>query len=216
MNTKEIIKDIEKIYNQYSILPNIREHMRRVAAVAQYIIEQWNGPAINRDDIIAACLMHDFANIVKVDFNHPEILGAEAQRIAYWRSEQAKTIQSYGSDEHTASDAMVAAIGASSRVRNLIQGTVFAKNVETAASTDWEQKIVLYADMRVGPFGIISLPDRLAEAKKRYAGKREFSTNRQVPVIGAAYSIEEQLEKNMHIAVDSITDKSIASYLKQL
>lgn len=216
MNTKELITNSEKVYNQFDILPNIREHMRRTAAVALYIIDHWQGPTINKDEVIAACLVHDLANIVKVDFSHPEMLGPEAQRLAHWQVEQAKAIALYGAEEHAATDAMLVIIEALDRIRKLVQGAVFANNSKTAEGVDWEQKIVSYTDVRVGPFGVISLHERLVDAKRRYAGKREFSTDKNVPVIAAAYSIEEQLGKNMNIAVDSITDETIAPYLKQL
>ena len=41
-------------------------HMLRVVACSYLIIDNWNGPEIDKEAIIRVCLLHDMGNIVKI------------------------------------------------------------------------------------------------------------------------------------------------------
>lgn len=49
-------------------------HMLRVVACSYLIIDNWNGPEIDKEAIIRVCLLHDMGNIVKIpeDFSKDE------------------------------------------------------------------------------------------------------------------------------------------------
>ncbi len=58
------MRKISEIYEEYKIMPNLREHQLRVAAVAAQICDNFNKP-LNKKEIITACLLHDMGNIIK-------------------------------------------------------------------------------------------------------------------------------------------------------
>ena len=57
MESLEIINSINKIYDGFRIPPNLREHMFRVASVAQLICDNWTGKELNQNDIVCVCLI---------------------------------------------------------------------------------------------------------------------------------------------------------------
>lgn len=73
MDGGEIINSISKIYDRFNILPNLRMHMHRTAAVAEIICDNWKGPQINKDTVVAVSLIHDLGNIAKMNFAVDEL-----------------------------------------------------------------------------------------------------------------------------------------------
>ena len=80
-------KNISEIYEEYKIMPNLREHMLRVAGAASLICDNFTEP-LNKEEIISACLLHDMGNIIKFkldyfpEFNKPE-------KAEYWQNVQS-------------------------------------------------------------------------------------------------------------------------------
>ena len=66
--------NILEIYNKYHLPENLQMHMLRVAACSNLIIDNWNGPDIDKQAIIRVCLLHDMGNMVKIpeDFSKDE------------------------------------------------------------------------------------------------------------------------------------------------
>lgn len=66
--------NIIEIYNKYHLPDNLQMHMLRVAASSNLIIDNWNGPEIDKEAIIRVCLLHDMGNMVKIpeDFSDDE------------------------------------------------------------------------------------------------------------------------------------------------
>ena len=72
---------------------------------------------------------------------------------------------------------------------------------------DWYLKVALYADLRVGPFGILTLQERLDDLHARsekYGAHPEF--------IDFSKELEKQVQENMSIGVDSISDETVTSH----
>ena len=67
MDGKEAISSINEIYKKLRVPLNLQMHMMRAAAAAELICDNWNGPAIKKADVIAALLLHDIGNIVKMN-----------------------------------------------------------------------------------------------------------------------------------------------------
>src|SRR5437899_3061825 len=94
------MKVISDIYNKYKIMPTLQKHMLRVAAVASLICDSIGLP-VDRESVIAACLVHDLANIIKFRMNViPEFFKPEG--VEYWQKIKEEYIGKYGEDEHEA------------------------------------------------------------------------------------------------------------------
>jgi HD superfamily phosphodiesterase len=171
-SSKEIIGGIEALYDELDVPRNIREHMHRVAAVARYICTHWKGAPFNNDLVIAACLLHDVGNVLKMRYDTEEnlaMLGPERERVEYWKA-TSKVLQSQYANPNELRDALLtkATISADvceliSRARGARMGTIMLEKYAEAA-------IYLYADNRVGPFGYVTLTERMADTERRYPG----------------------------------------------
>ena len=83
---------------------------------------------------------------------------------------------------------------------------------------DWETKIFKYSDMRVSPFGITSLNERLEEAKKRYLTvQKGIYTERQMQeLIPLWTTIEEQIFYKCKIKPKEITERKVFPLILKL
>ena len=68
---------ILEIYEKYKIMPQLRTHMLRVAAVGKIVcdavnekVKQNRGEFVNTKNVVTACLLHDMGNIIKFDLNY--------------------------------------------------------------------------------------------------------------------------------------------------
>lgn len=155
------------IYAQYRLMPNLQEHMFRVAGVAQLICDHMTLP-VDRSEVITACLLHDMGNILKFDLTvFPEFLRSKG--VAYWQSVKADFHQKYGESEHEATLQIAREIGVNDRVIELISAIGFRQAKENYESVDFGRKICAYADMRVAPFGVTTLQKRSEDLAHRYS-----------------------------------------------
>lgn len=196
------------IYKNYKIPPNLQEHLLHVAKIGLFICEHWIGPKINPEQIEKACLLHDLGNIVKFDFKkYPEFLKRDESRLDYWLEVQREVIERYGADDHEATAKMLEEIGIDREVRHVIMEKSFGNSLKTEKSDSWELKILFYSDLRVGPFGILSLKERLDEALGRL---KEYKKRDNLDdLVKACRRIEAQIQANIDIKVSEISDKSI-------
>ena len=196
-------------------------HMYRAAAVAEIICDNWTGQQLNKEDIVAVSLIHDLGNIVKMGFTGERLkisLGPDILKAEYWKSVQKETIKKYNSDDdHIVTEKMVSELNISDRLMFLLPRKIFIKNEETLKSNDWELKICAYSDQRVGPYGIMSLLERLNEFKQRVT--REPTTWSLDPktdyYIGCAVKIEEQIFSNESITPMDINDETAKPYIEK-
>ena len=185
---------ISEIYQKFITPPNLKNHLLLVTKVALHIVENWQGLPIDVNKLKTAALLHDLANIVKFDFaKHPEFLGSEQSRINYWIAQQKEVVNKYGNDDHVATEKMLTEIGVPEEIIDIIDLKSFGSAVEVNDSNNWEVKILLYSDLRVGPFGIISLRERIDDL----VGRLEKYKNRSdLPQLTAACkNIEDQIRQ---------------------
>jgi hypothetical protein len=203
MESSVIISSINEIYDRFNIMPALQMHMRRVAAVAALILSIDHYAKTNKNDVIAALLLHDIGNIVKFR------LGEED---APWRKIQQETIAKYGSNDHKATEKMILELGVNNWVASLISGMGFENLPNVIDSTDMEQKICLYADQRVAPHGVVSLQERFADLQNRYKDtplKSRFDREQEK----RALILEQQIFTNSSLQPLEITDQTIARFL---
>lgn len=211
---------ILEIYEQFPITPTLQLHMLRAASVGAWIIDNWKEKdTLNKDAIITMLLLHDTANIVKFDLdNFPHLLGDELSHIDYWRQQQKLFIQHYGNDEHAATKAIAKEIGITGKALELLLHMGSRHIEEMAKGTDMEQKICMYGDLRVGPFGVLTVNERFDELNNRYKGRNHELADRQKNETKRMWclEIEKQLQAHVATPLTSITDETIKEYMKSM
>ena len=202
--------NLEEVYNYLGTPSGLREHMLTVAGLALLIKECWNGEVIDWTAVITAALIHDVGNVIKFDLvNCPELLGSELPRLEYWRIEQKRLIEKYGSDDHDATDKMLQELNVSESVRAMIRAKSFGNAKETASSGDWLVKILLYCDLRVLPGGVGTLDERVDEIKGRlvkYSRRPDF-----LDLVAACKFIEQQIQMSMTESLHTVITNVKAS-----
>ena len=190
-------------------------HQLRVASVAKIICDSIENFA-ETDNVVIACLLHDMGNIIKFELGYfPEFLKPEG--LAYWQNVKDEYIAKYGKNEVEATHMIVKEIGVSPKVFEYVNQVGFTRFKETETSP-LPAQICAYADMRVGPHGVLSLDGRLLDGKKRYGGKTESSFGPQKfnALVESIKTVEEKIFQTAKIKPEAITDESIAPLLQNL
>jgi hypothetical protein len=206
---------IADIYKKFGIPPNLQEHMFRVCAVTSIIEKHWKGEGkIDWEEAKKMALVHDLGNVVKLDNkNHPEFLGSEQVNLDYWNNKQEEMIVRYGIDDNEATRKMLLEIGISKEIADKVFDKRFLNSIITNNSTDWSLKILYYADLRVLPLRIGTLTERLDDIRERYnpvyTERPDFED-----LIKACYEVEKQIQDNLNIPVNDITDLVVKDEIK--
>jgi hypothetical protein len=77
-------------------------------------------------------------------------------------------------------------------------------------------KIMHYADMRVGPFGVLSYDERMEEARKRYANRTDFQEENRLQLVACGKEVEKQIFEHCLIKPEYINDESITPIMESL
>jgi hypothetical protein len=204
---------ILEIYERYPIPPILQEHMLRVAAVGKIICKKSKEPVDTRD-VVLTCLLHDMGNIIKFDMKKfPEFIGS--QGLERWQKVQKEYQAKYG-DEHIATDAIVKELKVPEEVINLISLVGIRHSQENVELDNWNSKICCYSDMRVGPYGIISINQRVDDLKVRYKGKVLDKDNQIENWRMFLIKLEEQIFSRSNIKPEDVNDESIADIKESL
>ncbi len=209
------MKTIQQIYSEYKILPNLQEHQLRVAAIAQILCSHMTDP-VDQENIIAACLLHDMGNIIKFDLTYfPELV--KPAELDYWQNVKLDYVKKFGLEEHLATELIAREIDAPKIALGYIGQIGFYKLIQNESSNSYEHKICAYADMRVGPFGVVSIEERLVDGRKRYAGRGYTITSEHFePLAEALRNVEKQVCDKAHLNPDDITDEKVNSLMEGL
>jgi len=205
---------ISEIYKQYNIMPQLAQHQFRVAAVAAMICDNFS-ENINKQDIVAACLLHDMGNIIKFDLNQSASFLNENIDLEYWQTIQRDFKAKYGNNEHQAHIQIARELGVSDRVIELISSISFLGAKDNVLSSDFGRKIVHYSDNRVSPLGVISLEGRFQDLRQRYShhgDNREAKDNFE----NSLRDIEIQIFQQCKIKPEDINDSSVQGYITSL
>lgn len=210
---------VQEIYEKYRIMPNLQLHQLRVAAVAKVLADAMTLP-IDKDIPVRAALFHDMGNIIKSDLTlFPQF--SEPEGRVHWESVKDDFIKRYGSDAHHANNVIAHEIHLPAEVVEIIEDSGFSNMQKILASDSFEIKIFEYADIRVGPFGVLSVVERLREARARYQAdykrKTYYETNDNFEALAeAAQGIEGQISEYSTIKPTDITDETVAPYIEML
>ena len=221
---------ILEIYKKYKIMPQLAEHQLKVAGVAGMICDNWkrgmarkltrNGAEtyIDRENIVAACLLHDMGNIIKFDFNFTHKLNPERfskEDLIYWQKIKEGFMEEYGKDEHIASMEICKDIGVNNRVLELVDSVGFLTAILNAKGDDFGKKTIQYADDRVAPWGVASLEERFADLAKRYSHHKTMTRERN-NFENALLEIEKQIFANCTIKPEEITEGTVNLEIEKL
>jgi len=205
-------------------MPSLQLHQLRVAAVAKMICDNFNPPAgraINTNDVLLAALFHDMGNIIKSDLTtFPDFVAPEG--LEHWSAIRESFIERYGPDTHKANVVIARELGLPEPAVSLIDGIGFSRVSAIVSGNSFEQKIVEYSDMRVGPLGVLSLDERLLEGRARFiargvSGKREhYVGDGFEKLFKAAHALEKQIFELTNIAPGVITDSAAVPLIDEL
>lgn len=209
------MKPITQIYDEYQTMPNLRLHQLHVAAVAKQLVHSTT-IKVDGHSVITACLIHDIANIIKFELKRfPEFL--EPQGFEYWEGVQKAFIDTYGPDEHRAHLKIAADMHMPQAVVDLMKSIGFAKIPDVVKQGNLEEKICCYADQRVGPFGVITIEERLIEGRARYAHRTDRNLSLNFDQIAADLrTLEQQVFDYSTMLSTDITNDSIESEIELL
>ena len=203
--------NILEIYNKYHLPENLQMHMLRVAACSNLIIDNWNGLDIDKQAIIRVCLLHDMGNMVKI----PEDFSKDEKFIKI----RKKYFDKYGTNDHEINLEIGKQEGLTEKELAILYGKRSRKNEETLKSNSYERKICAYCDQRVAPDGVVSIKERLEDAKVRYKNKplsvwsNEEKANH---LIDCSLGIEKQIMEHCKLNTDDINDRTIKKYIEEL
>ena len=212
---------VRDVYEQYKIMPNLQLHQLRVAAVGKYVCSTFRIP-IEEDVVVLTGLFHDMGNIIKSDFDAFPDMFKELQEkgIPYWKQVKSEFLNTYGDDEHAATVAIAKEIGLPSRVIAVMDGIGFHHIDEIIAETTYERKLAEYSDGRVGPYGVLSLRDRLDDSKKRYKDrlqKRHINADDHYLALAQSFDVlEKQIMNSADFQPHDLTDAVIAPIMAEL
>lgn len=203
--------NIIQIYKKYYLPENLQMHMLRVAACSNLIIDNWNGPKIDRDAVIRVCLLHDMGNMVKI----PEDFSKDKN----FTETRRKYFEKYGTNDHEINLEIGKVEGLSEKEIEILDGKRSRKNKETLNSNSYERKICAYCDQRVAPDGVVGIKERLEDAKVRYKYKplSVWSNEEKANyLIECSLGIEKQIFQYCSLKPEDINDETIENYIEKL
>ena len=210
--------NIIDLYQHFQIIPILQLHQLRVASVGQTISQKFAN--LDSQVITTACLLHDLGNILKIDFDSALSIKTltETERSEY-KKLKLEFQRQYGHDEHQATLQMIKEIGVNSQVFQLIEAMCFTQIIQTDfLSSPLEQQICEYADMRVDPFGIVSLDDRLDDLEQRYQHRHPTAQDQQNRLKFARLmkEVEKQIFAQIMITPAQITTTKLNGTIEHL
>ena len=207
---------VTDLYVQYYIPPGLQQHQLTVAALGKYIVDHWQGPAIDGQSVITALLVHDLGNLVKFDLTEGATVLDSTLMTNEWRERQQHMRDKYGRNSHQATLQILRELGLPEIVQQLA-AEMDASDVCRIAQDSLEQQMCEYADLRVVPSGITSLAERLADLRQRYShhpgwdNETDFQQN-----VECAKLIEERLQQQTNVDITHIPPEKIETYLVEL
>ena len=158
-------------------------------------------------------------NIIKSDLNYFREF-VEPEGLEYWQSVKDDFLKKYGADHHVANAAITGELGLPADVVALLDGVGFSHLKNVSGIDSHELKIVQYADLRVGPLGILSIEKRLIEGRERYIATRRrdhpYSDSDFEELMRTAEKLEKQIFVSVTISPDDITDTEVAPLIEEL
>lgn len=207
---------ILELYNKYEIMPQLVRHQLSVAGITKIITDQWSEKEIARKSVLAS-LLHDMGNIVKFDLSDEAQAKFQTQKdtpnidLVYWRKVQEKYRAKYGQDAHEATIGILKAESLNEYAEYMIEEANLYHSSPTRAmlsAASYPAVMVLYADLRVTPRGVVSLDERIDDLQRRYGDFRPESK------WGA--TLEGYVQESSKLNISTIDDEQVTKYAEEL
>jgi hypothetical protein len=192
--------------------------MLRVAAIGEYICDNWRGK-IDKKSVVSALLLHDTGNLLKFDLTKGVELFDESERnIEYWLEVKKSMQQKFGTNEHMVTKNIAFELNVGDRVIQLIENMGSSNLVNTVALSDYELKVVTYSDLRVGPFGCLTVKERFADIINRYKDRGHELSNmeRTMERMDKCLVLETQLKEQVTMDLQLITTEMMDELAEKL
>jgi len=216
MTPQEIITGIRSIYSRFPVHRALQEHMYRCAAFAELIADNWKGPVLDRPALIAYMLVHDLGNIVKCDFEAYAFYGDDVRSDPNsWKRRKRVTMTKYSDQARRVTLAFLHDLGVDNRVMDLVVKQ--DQGEERSVVPDWECKVGTYSDMRIGPSGVVTLAERVADLLQRRA-ERKFTNKEDAQKVFDPVSreiLEREVASQCTIPMEKIDDRAIEPYFRR-
>lgn len=195
-------------------MPQLQEHMLRVAGVASIICDNIN-IKIDKERIVKALLVHDMGNMSKIKLDRfPET--AEPEGMEYWQKILDDFRSTYGDNDYDATYKILNELKLPEEMQKLVKSIEFANMTVIARENSIETKICIYSDARVAPTGVVSLNERLSEVKDRYIKNKGVSEEFFKNLSKSAFQIEIQIFENCSIKPNNITEDKVKNIFEEL
>ncbi len=201
------------IYKQFGIYQGLAEHMLRVAAVAKQIGDS-SPESFAVDSVVKAALVHDLGNIMKTKFEMGSDM-FEPEGVEYYRTVQAEVAIKYGDDSTVATSNMIKELNLSAEVITLTEATGGKAYQRVAVEGDLNEKLMMYADMRVSPFAVTSLKERFDDLETRAVPAR-YTLEAMTEWREVLNTFEEEIFSDLTIQPEDINDQSCAAIIEEL
>lgn len=181
--------------------------MLRVAAIGKSVVENWKNEG-DVDKVLTTCLLHDMGNIVKFDLSEgaDRAKFGEVKNLEHWRSVQTKYRDKYGNSAHDATIGILNDAGLGEYIKyieeeeKLYFAEAREKELEKASLP---AIILLYADCRVIPSGIVSYRERITDLMERYGGVRSPSW------LAWTYWFDAWIQDQVKIDLQTLSEESL-------
>jgi hypothetical protein len=187
-----------------------------VAGVCELICDKCVGQ-VNKEDVVAAALIHDLGNFVKMTFDgktEKELFDKEDHdKIEFFKKKKEEFALKYSPNDGEANILIAKEIHAPKEVIHLLEN----KEIHHLTAEQWKNDfgliIFFYSDLRVSPQGVAPLAQRLKEFQKR----NKFDSNpeqiqRSKEFTEFAMQVEEYLFSYVKIKPELITQDAIKKY----
>lgn len=201
---------VYQIYKDNMISRNLQEHMLRVAALAQIVLNDWIGEQVDKKAIVQVCLLHDIAKPMNFDLVKQAHFGMSQEEISNLKKLQPILKLKYGINEHKATVEMCRELGCVESALRILNNLEWIFLDRLIKDNDIESLITIYCDMRMGPFGILPVEERFKDLinRRTLEGFNEIQKNGIV--------LEKLIKEKVTISLTSITDDQLNSKFEEL
>lgn len=204
---------ISELYEKYKIMPQLITHQLRVGAIGQIVAKNWKSK-IDTQMITNLCLIHDMGNIVKFDLVHTrEDMFGMIKDIEYWQQVQREVWSKYGRDAHDATIGILNEAGLQEYVPFISEEEKLyfmeAREKELAKASV-AATILMYADCRVKPGGVVSYRERIDDLKERYGGGKTETWYKWT------FWFDEWIQKQVKVDLKTITEEMVTPLFDEL
>lgn len=213
MDAKEVIENINTIYNRFKVPRDLQRHMKLVAAVTAQLCTQAQED-VDKDLLVACALLHDIGNIVKFSFD-PRLNIKNVESEEELKQTQIEIKEKYGANDHEATMNMVKELSANKEIITILDEANWLEVPHLIEKSNLQPMILAYADYRVAPAGVVSVEDRIKDVQERYSLKLKdkFDVDLFTRSAQAYRLLEKKIFEKMSGSPQDITDESIQEFL---